>query len=539
MFLPNLNNTTLFDWDEINFAEASREMIVNNDYARVSINYTTFWEKPPLFFWLQAACMRIFGVNEFAARFPNAIIGIITLITLFFVGKFHYDEKMGWLWVVIYLGSFFPQFYFMMGMIDPVFNYFIFLGIYFLFRFSVSGRYDEANKGNSLKWISLSGLFIGMAILTKGPVAFLIAILVMFIYWFLNRKAFHFKIFELISFVSVAFVISTGWFGLETLQNGFFFLREFFIYQIRLFSTQDAGHGGPLYYHFVIILLGLFPASLLAIMGFRKISSDSVRQISFHKWMTILFWVVMVLFSVVKTKIVHYSSLAYFPVTFLASYFIYNVIHKKSEWKKWLNWVMTVFSILMSFVVISLPLVFIYKDKWIDRVSDDFATALIMKSVNWTGFETIPYILFPIGIIVFLIIRNRLKEGFFIGIVLLFFFSALSINLSLKYFAPKIDSHLQKDIVDFYKSLENKDVYCDVVGFKSYAHLFYTYKKNPVNKNSLDSEWLLNGNIDKPVYFVSKSQNIEKTEKENPNIKFIKRVGGYLVYFRDTVSVKK
>ena len=44
----------LFDWDEINFAEAAREMIVTGNYSLVLINYEPFWEKPPLFFWLQA-----------------------------------------------------------------------------------------------------------------------------------------------------------------------------------------------------------------------------------------------------------------------------------------------------------------------------------------------------------------------------------------------------------------------------------------------------------------------------------------------------
>ncbi len=536
LFFPNLNNTTLFDWDEINFAEASREMIINGDYSKVTINYIPFWEKPPLFFWLQAASMNVFGINEFAARLPNAVFGIITLLTLFLIGKYHFDNKMGWLWVMIYTGSFFPQFYFMMGMIDPVFNYFIFLGIYFLFRFSNDGRFIDAGGKKSSKWIFLSGLFTGFAILTKGPVAFLIVILVIAVYWLLKRKEFNLRFIELFYFIIVAFIVSTAWFGIETFRNGFFFLREFIIYQIRLFSTQDAGHGGPFYYHFVIILIGLFPASILAIKGFKKIQYDSKAQKSYHTWMVILFWVVLILFSIVKTKIVHYSSLAYFPVTFLAAYFIYNVINNKSVWGRWIDWVVTVTSVLMTIVVISLPLLFKYKESWIDKVSDDFATALIMKPVVWTGFETIAFILLPAGVLIFFLIRRKYKDGLYVGAITLFAVYAIGINISLKTFSQNIDLHLQKDIVDFYKSIQYEDVYCDVVGFKSYAHLFYTFKKNPENKNSLDSEWLLNGEIDKSVYFVSKSQNIEKTLKENPNIRFLKRVGGYLVYYRDSVK---
>jgi len=83
----------LFDWDEINFAESAREMIVSGNFSRVQIDFHPFWEKPPLFFWMQVLSMKAFGINEFAARFPNAVIGIFTLLTLYFTGKRLYDES--------------------------------------------------------------------------------------------------------------------------------------------------------------------------------------------------------------------------------------------------------------------------------------------------------------------------------------------------------------------------------------------------------------------------------------------------------------
>jgi 4-amino-4-deoxy-L-arabinose transferase-like glycosyltransferase len=80
-FLPFLGKMHLFDWDEINFAESAREMIVSGNYSRVQIDFKPFWEKPPLFFWMQTLCMHIFGVTEFAARLPNAIMGFISLLS--------------------------------------------------------------------------------------------------------------------------------------------------------------------------------------------------------------------------------------------------------------------------------------------------------------------------------------------------------------------------------------------------------------------------------------------------------------------------
>ncbi len=86
-FIPFLGGVHLFDWDEVNFAEIAREMIVTNDYLRMQVNFQPFWEKPPLFIWTQVLSMKIFGINEFAARFPNAIVGIITLLVIFRIGS--------------------------------------------------------------------------------------------------------------------------------------------------------------------------------------------------------------------------------------------------------------------------------------------------------------------------------------------------------------------------------------------------------------------------------------------------------------------
>src|ERR1700755_1700859 len=87
LFVPFLGHVHLFDWDEINFAECAREMIVSKDYLRSTIDFMPFWEKPPFFIWLQAIAMHIFGVGEYAARFPDAVIGVLTLLTIYYAGK--------------------------------------------------------------------------------------------------------------------------------------------------------------------------------------------------------------------------------------------------------------------------------------------------------------------------------------------------------------------------------------------------------------------------------------------------------------------
>jgi|GEM_PF-5852344 len=42
LFIPFLGRVHLFDWDEINFAECAREMILLDDYSRIYINFKPF-----------------------------------------------------------------------------------------------------------------------------------------------------------------------------------------------------------------------------------------------------------------------------------------------------------------------------------------------------------------------------------------------------------------------------------------------------------------------------------------------------------------
>src|ERR1700761_9636664 len=94
LFLPFLGQVHLFDWDEINFAECAREMIVTKDYLRAQIDFMPFWEKPPFFIWMQVLAMKLFGAGAYAARFPNAAIGVLTLVAIYYTGKRTVSEKM-------------------------------------------------------------------------------------------------------------------------------------------------------------------------------------------------------------------------------------------------------------------------------------------------------------------------------------------------------------------------------------------------------------------------------------------------------------
>ena len=129
--------------------------------------------------------------------------------------------------------------------------------------------------------------------------------------------------------MGITFLITgLSWFAVEIIKGNSHVIKEFIDYQIRLFNTEDSDHGGPFIYHFVVLLIGCFPASLLLILAHKKSTDDTPFQKHTKRWLLALFWVVLILFSIVQTKIVHYSSLCYFPLTYLATYSIQKFFSK-------------------------------------------------------------------------------------------------------------------------------------------------------------------------------------------------------------------
>ncbi|HET6243641.1 MAG: glycosyltransferase family 39 protein [Bacteroidetes bacterium] len=532
LFIPNLGAVHLFDWDEINFAECAREMIVTGNYSQVMINYEAFWEKPPLFFWMQVIAMKIFGANEFAARLPNAICGMFTLLAVYNIGAKHFNQKMASFWVLAFAGSFLPHFYFKSGIIDPWFNLFIFLGIYYFISYS-SHYVVEVRSKNKIPYLLFSALFIGLAVLTKGPVALLIFGLCFLGYLLISRFKQFFGYKEMLLWTFIVALTGSSWFLVEIARGRFDIVVEFFEYQVRLFNTQDAGHGGPFYYHFLVLLIGCFPASILMIRGFKKIGTAAPFKKYLKLWMIILFWVVLILFSIVKTKIVHYSSLTYFPITFLAAWTFNFILERKLEWKKWMTVLTGIIGIVLGIAITLLPFVAKYKANIITSgiIKDDFALANLQADVYWNGFEFLIGLSFLIFIVVAIYFFNTKRIATAISLV--FAASLITVNFTILVFVPKIEKYSQGAAIEFYRHFQNKDVYIEPLFFKSYAQLYYSDKKPVKNPLSYDIQWLLNGDVDKPVYFVTRVNKENEIKEYYSHLKEVYRKNGFIFYTRN------
>lgn len=520
LFLPFLGHVHLFDWDEINFAECAREMIVSKDYLRSQIDFMPFWEKPPFFIWMQAISMKMFGVGEYAARFPNAVIGVLTLLTVFYIGKRVVSEKIAIWWTLLYAASWLPHFYFKTGIIDPTFNFFIFIAFFQFHLLRVSGR--------KLLHAFLSGLFLGIAVLTKGPVAILVAGLSLVTYMAFNRGLNGYKIGHLLMIGLVALLPMLLWLGAAVVfygqAYGRWFIEQFLWYQVRLFRTEDADHGGPFFYHFIVLLIGCFPASVFLLQYTRKRVTGHATAHDFTRLMWILFWVVLILFSIVKTKIVHYSSLCYFPLTYLAALQLHRLVHEPYRMKGWVKGIMLFTGTVWAIILIALPVVGINKTQLIPYIHDKFVVANLAANVHWSYAECAWGIAYLAGIWITILMMSRdLRRG----MLLLCAIQVVIIQVTVLHFTPKIEQYTQASSIAYFESFKGKDVYVQPLAYKSYGNLFYTDKRPSTDSQYVDYRrddsktlqpvaniaWLVHGRIDKPAFFICKSTEADNIRK--------------------------
>jgi len=524
LFVPFLGGSHLFDWDEINFAEAAREMLVTGEYSYVQIDFKPFWEKPPLFIWMQALSMSMFGVNEFAARFPNAICGALTLVLLFNIGQKLIDQKFGLLWVLVYAGSMLSQFYFRSGIIDPWYNLFIFLGVHQLILAS-------SNKIIPISKVFLSAIFIGLAMLTKGPTALALVGLMVCIYFVFNFSKHTWKIRDALVFLTVVFVTGFSWYLIEILRGHGYVVQEFIDYHIRLLSESEAGHGQPFYYHPLVLLIGCFPMSLFFIFNYTN-STNPVEEAPKHyrKWMTIMFWVVLIVFSIVKTKIVHYSSLTYVPMSFIASYTILQLIEGKWKFKTAHQFMLLFFSAVIGTAFAFSGILNVFKQPLLGLLENDAFTHTVFSQFVPDGrFDLAIGVFFLLGSMVSIILITTEKVA--AGVIGLFATTLITVTLISAVIAPKIDRYTQKELFDFYKE-KGETSYLKPVGYHTYAHLFYG-KHQPIKAKPIDEMgWMILGAVDKPVYFISRIQDVDKTLGYFPHLKQTDQKGGYVILER-------
>ena len=173
--------------------------------------------------------------------------------------------------------------------------------------------YVQNPKFKTLFWIYT---FAGLGFFTKGPVAFVIIGLVIFVFLLLVKNWVILKKILNPFLIIWAFLIPLPWFILAYQKSGDFLFLDFIIkHNFGRFSKTMESHGGHILYYLPVLFLSFLPFSHKIINTIRNFKSN-------HKNLFLLVWflVPLLLFSFSKTQLPHYISAGFLPFIVLMSY---------------------------------------------------------------------------------------------------------------------------------------------------------------------------------------------------------------------------
>ena len=189
LFFVNLNRWDLWNPDEPRYAQVAREMVNGGDWILMHFNGKTYGDKPPLFFWWIAFSSYLWqGFNSFSARFPSAFFGTLTILVTFFLGRILYSSRTGFLSGLILATSLEFAYLSTRANIDTTLTFFTTAALFCFFQWYRSYK-EEGGQAKAIGGLSFYGFYGGMALATlaKGPVGFILPLLVSLIYLILQR----------------------------------------------------------------------------------------------------------------------------------------------------------------------------------------------------------------------------------------------------------------------------------------------------------------------------------------------------------------
>lgn len=278
---------------------------------------TTWLHKQPLFTWLMAISMKIFGVSTFAIRLPSVLFHAILTLVVYRIGSLIFNRKTGFVSALLFMHS-----AYLLGLIsgrigtdhnDYIFMSFIGLSFW---------AYFEWRESSLKKWIIWIGVFVGCAVLTKWLVGLLVFFgwgTVFLIEWIRFKDFSQFK--AILKSLIIAIAIFLPWQIYTFLRFPDMAKKEMEYNALHIWSPVE-GHVGDRFYHFdQISELYFYKTDFLLILSV-SIIFLFIRKVEWRKSLVLLssIFVVYVFFTMVQTKMPSFTIPVYLLVIILIGF---------------------------------------------------------------------------------------------------------------------------------------------------------------------------------------------------------------------------
>lgn len=302
----------LTDRDETRFAEASREMLQRGDFVVPWFNGAWRFDKPILIYWCQSASYRFLGVNDFAARLPSVLFTTATALLLVRWGRKIADAKTGFLAGAMFVAGLHVAIIGRVATADMAMVFFVTLAVW-------SGWELTRPENSSRKiWWWIFYITLALGFLAKGPVAWL-PLGGMMLGRGLRKNSFRLPPLETGLGLCVTVALTACWGIPALLQTDWQYFKiglgeHVFHRSTGIIDSHGLkGVGGfvallPLY--FVTFFASFFPWSTRVPLALRRWWPERRRD-GLGWYLLTQALVVFVAFSLVRTKLPHYTMPAF------------------------------------------------------------------------------------------------------------------------------------------------------------------------------------------------------------------------------------
>lgn len=151
--------------DAAQYASMSREMLQNGHYLELYDRGKDYLDKPPMLFWITSQSMRLFGINNFAYKFPSVLFALLAAFCTFRLAALFYSRRIALLSALVLASS---QALFLIT--NDVRTDTMLMGWVALALWQLAAWMQQR------RWLQLFIAFVAMGcgMLTKGPIAIMV-----------------------------------------------------------------------------------------------------------------------------------------------------------------------------------------------------------------------------------------------------------------------------------------------------------------------------------------------------------------------------
>jgi 4-amino-4-deoxy-L-arabinose transferase-like glycosyltransferase len=353
LFFAGLQVIGLVGADEPRYAQIAREMLQRGDWVTPVLNGQPWLEKPPLYYWTAMLAYKATGeVSDWAARLPSAILCSL-MIFFIYVWARHFRRGMQLDAALITAAS-----AIVIGFGRSASTDMPLTAMFTAAMLCWYGWYSNQNRG----WLLAFYVFTGLGTLAKGPVAVVLAGLIIAVFAVLRRD------WRLIlrtlwpAGIVLYLAVTLPWFIAVQRANPKFFRTFFLQHNVERFSTNLYHHAQPFWFYLPVALLALLPWTVFVIVAL----VDAIRDWRFsaqqppgvedlRTYLTVWFLLPMAFFSLSQSKLPGYILPAIPAGTILLANFVWRREQEAENPSAWLAMLHALLSAAMLVAALIVP----------------------------------------------------------------------------------------------------------------------------------------------------------------------------------------